>query len=242
MAMRIQRPAEAGAPAYMVQYTAVMMLLLAFFIALLSAAKFGPQQAGMKEGLGKVRNAFGTSGGLGILPFVAQIKRNFKDLLPSRELDETSGGGSDNVLGLQKTGRGQFSDARFLRVRQITRGIGLKVDTPIRFDGEAAALDGKAREYLARMGSLLHALPDTVLTVSAYCRPGDDPGRRELLAVERAAAVIRYLEKESGVSRSRLRAVGVTHESTLGVEAGVAALGEQAVWFFIHKRIPPVES
>jgi hypothetical protein len=58
---------DTGAPAYMAQYTALMTLLLAFFILLnvLSESK----ESGFKDGIGQIRNAFGQVGGLGIFSY-----------------------------------------------------------------------------------------------------------------------------------------------------------------------------
>jgi len=67
MAREVKKPKEELAPAYFVQYSSLWCILLGFFVLLLS---LGNTQTGPGDaGVGAVRDAFGMSGGLGILPF-----------------------------------------------------------------------------------------------------------------------------------------------------------------------------
>ena len=82
MAKKIEPPGGRGACIHGAVHGA-MMLLLAFFIAMLAQCSFGPPLAGMQEGIGGIRDAFGSQAAWGILPFLSQADKTLKNSFPA---------------------------------------------------------------------------------------------------------------------------------------------------------------
>ena len=67
MGKEFEKPKEELAPAYFVQYSALWCIMLAFFVLLLTLGT--SQSGGNKAGVGEIRDAFGATGGLGLMAF-----------------------------------------------------------------------------------------------------------------------------------------------------------------------------
>ena len=231
---RLPPTPDPGAPAYMLQYTAVMMLLLAFFISILSNARSSTRKAGMQSGIGAIRNSFGVEGGLGLMPYVKAVK-NFNAQYPTvekpkaptdRERSRVSQIDSAPDQGLFNKG--------FLNMSQSEEGISLRIATPIQFAGTGAALTPQALEFVQRLTGVLLSSPGTILTVRSYCHAYEDALRNQLLATERSAAIARYLE-QSGVPGARVRAVGYASGRYTGALTPEQLARQQGVFLFINK-------
>jgi chemotaxis protein MotB len=220
---RDKKPEE-GAPAYMAQFTALMTILLAFFICMLSLGS--TREAEYKDGIGNVRDAFGVSGGLGLLPYWKAIMNRYP------KIDADSEEVKRNLIGYR---RGTFqSDILSLsqairgRLRQQHRSV--RIMTPIRFAVGSAVLDADARAYLSSLGQVVFAMRNCQLAICCYA-PDDAQGTITLSAM-RAAAVSRYLAAACGLPQSSLSGIGYAHTKYLG-ELDEAT---QATVVFVSRR------
>lgn len=237
MAKKVERPKEPGAPAYMAQYTALMMLLLAFFIAMLANAGFGEQHSGMQQGLGIVRDSLGLKGGLGILPFISQAAKTLHRPYPRPELEEKPDPERVAIGHPRKSMRTDVAVFEgFLSIKQERRGFGLRIAAPVVFPEGGASLDAGTKEYIERIGGIMLSMPDVFVTLRAWCAETNDPRENEMLAGERSAAVMRYLERQCRVPRSRVRSAAYVSTRYLGELSHEQNLARQALFLYMHKR------
>lgn len=237
MAKEVKKPEEAEAPAYMVQYTSLMMLLLAFFIAMLSMVKFDDQMAGFQSGVGSIRNALGVSGGLGVLPYIRQLRGNPDQVYPGME-ERRQRRDEEVAIGHPKDriDKNVLYQKDFMVVDKTPQGRSIRITTPIVFSPESAILSSATRIYLDWIGSVLHSFAGSVMIIRAYSNTLGDRDKDELLAMERAVAIARYLEGQSRISRERIRAVGYSDLRYFGKFEGARPFEEQGVAFFIQKE------
>lgn len=235
---QVEPPKEHGAPAYMTMYTALMMLLLAFFIAILANATSSTQRGGMQQGIGSIKNSFGMQGGLGLMPYIKMVK-NLRAVYPKVEEPPRDTEADRALLGHAKatTRQDLLMDEGFLSIKTIYRGVSLRVTAPIIFAAGSAALDQDAREFLQRIGGILTSFPEGLLTVRAYANETGHSGNDELLASERAAAIVRFLEQQSAIAPKRLRAVGCSSTRYMGT---MPTGRKQALVLLINKMIDRV--
>ena len=239
MAEDIKPPEEQGAPAYMAQYTALMMLLLAFFIAMLSQCAFGPPLAGMQKGLGEIRNAFGIQAGWGILPFVSQVDKTMRQFFPRVDhVEEDERHRHLIAHHRQSMLRNAVIRDDWMSVVPLTRGKSLRITTPIEFTEGQAGLGTNDMAFIERVGGVLQSDPALGLVIRVLVSDARDVDAGELLATQRAAAVARYLRDVSGIQPNRVRAVGYTFDRYLGELPQERARSGQAVWFYIQKLRP----
>ncbi len=199
---------EGGAPAYMAQFTALMTILLAFFICMLTLGQ--SRVAKYKNGVGHVRDAFGVSGGLGLMPYWKAIMRRYPEIKPEPDRKKRKligyrcGTFHSETVGL--------AEAIRARLRQTHRSV--RIMTPIRFAAGSAALDDEARTYLGSLGQVVFAMTNCRLTISCYA-PGDAEETISLSAM-RAAAVTRYLVGACGLPPDALSGIGYADTKYLG--------------------------
>lgn len=226
-------PPPDGAPAYMAQYTALMTILLAFFICMLT---MGQQKASQykKEGLGYIKNAFGAKGGLGIMPFWKTMMSGYPKVSADVE-------GKDS--GIQAYTKGSFASGSFdadgiLRTEVQDRGYSVRIMTPITFDGENLIINKEARMFLDRTGGVFSSMEDNVVTVACYESSGQ-PERDRMIAAKRAVILVRYLQERCNVPLDRVRGIGYAHSRYLGeMDVGTKS---QSVMFFIRKKASKVK-
>ena len=239
MAKDVKPPEEQGAPAYMAQYTALMMLLLAFFIAMLAQCSFGPPLAGMQKGLGGIRNALGIQAGWGILPFMSQVDKTVRQIFP--RTDQVKEEDRDRNLiahPRQSMLRNAVIRDEWMSLTPLTRGKTLRVTTPIEFPEGQASLRASDMEYIERVGGVLQSDPSLGLVIRVLVPDAREPDAAELLAAQRAAVVARYLRDVSGVPSARIRAVGYAFDRYLGEVPAERTRSGQVVWFYIQKMQP----
>ncbi|NCC52662.1 MAG: hypothetical protein EOM20_15790 [Spartobacteria bacterium] len=229
MAPKIKVEEELEAPGYMVLYSSLMALLLAFFVTLLS---MGEEATGkFNAGIGEIRDAFGLRGGFGILSYWKSISQWLANDYPevSQEEDEDA-----NLVGYLKgvLWREGLNDSFIIRIDYDELGETVMMATPITFSGRNAFLGRDDRWFLNRMGAIFYNLPECGVTVSCLVNT-DDPEKMEenqRLAVERAVAVTRYLVQKVKIPASNLLPVGYANERYLDPPET-----EEAVFFLIRR-------
>lgn len=199
---------ELGAPAYMSQFTALMTILLAFFILLQTLAK--KQESGFREGIGDVRNAFGIQGGLGIFSFTFTGSGGSKAPNPSdRGKDEEHGIHEDLVKSSGGMGNTEAN------VNDHTLGKYLRLKIEGSFPSGKDEIPQKMALYLNKIGMGL-ALFDYKISIRCYSDKFANESKDRDLAMNRAAQIMRYLNQSAGVPYSRMNCVGYTSASFFG--------------------------
>jgi chemotaxis protein MotB len=222
--MQRKKKIEEGAPAYMAQFTALMTILLAFFICMLSLGQ--SRNADYLDGVGDVRDAFGMSGGLGLMPYWKSIMHRYP------EIDAEPENARRNLIGYR---RGSYrsknvSLAQAIRGRLEQPHRSVRIMTPIRFAAGRAVLDADARAYLSSLGQVVFAMSKCQLTICCYDRP--DAERTIALSAMRAAAISRYLAEACGLPQESLSGIGYADRTCLGELDDVA----QATVVFVSRR------
>lgn len=203
-------PKEELAPAYMVMYSALWCIMLAFFVTVLS---MGHQKADeFKKGIGEIRNAFGVEGGFGLLQFMRGHRMDESGArLESRrpdsqdEQDERAA-----LIGFFKNmlWREGLAGVSILDVRVDSLGANVILQTPIEFEEGDAGLSVEARKFLNKIGTLFYNRPDFSVEVMSMSVPPAGDGENIVPALERASAVTRYLMEEGRIPSARLVSLG----------------------------------
>ncbi len=215
------------APDYIAQYTSLMTILLAFFIIMLSMGS--DKTADYQSGMGYIRNAFGSQGGFGLMPFWRGIwQRN-----PDIEVEESESE-EDHLVGYEK---GKLSldslDAEGILKAEIQDwGRYVSVTVPISFPENEAAITDGAKEYLKGLGQLFYSLDGYRVTVCAYVSTGDHEAD-QVLATKRSVLIMRYLRDEYNIDDHRIRSAGYAFPDYL--DSGKAEGREQMVTFVVQK-------
>ena len=222
----IRKQEEEGAPAYMAQYTALMTILLAFFITLLSMGK--ERVSTYKKDFGLVKEGFGLKGGISFMPFFKSVMAGHPGTY--KDTDHKKGDLLGYLKGVFEPKRfdvGEIDQTNIQSVGQIVR-----ITTPIVFPADSANISRNAQEFLDRLGGILYNLPNHMVTASCYQSTGS-PDKDQILAARRAAAIVRYLEERCKIPAERLLAIGYANSQYLGTFK--LARSDQAVLFFIKK-------
>ncbi|MBN2683828.1 MAG: hypothetical protein JXR40_00980 [Pontiellaceae bacterium] len=211
MGKKVEKPKENLAPAYFVQYSALWCVLLGFFVMLLS---LGNSQMGPgTEGMGEVRDAFGTNGGAGLLAFAKNVIFGRND--GSSKTFRIRQGTSDRVSGidgyirglLKKQGLGDISNTVLVETED---GMKVQIKVPVSFEGNQR-MEKDSNEFIERLASMFVGMRDFNIEVMAVCAADEaeaDQEECQRSAMLRAALVARRLMEKSGMSPDRVRAVG----------------------------------
>jgi len=188
-----------------------------------------------KVGVGQIRNVLGLKGGFGMLSYWRTVfgKRagNHPNVKPELEEDRNFEGflkGTLWKLGLPETS--------VVRVDVIPVGTEVVLSTPIEFHSGQAHLPLKARRFLDRIGTMFYDLKNCRLTVYAVVRTGQDEAARQMLAVQRAATVARYLEDRFGAALGGIRCAGYAHGRYMEYLES-----DDAVVFVLRRASAPVD-
>jgi chemotaxis protein MotB len=224
---------ELGAPAYMSQFTALMTILLAFFILLQTLAK--KQETGFNEGIGDVRNAFGIQGGLGIFSFTFVGGGGSKAPNPSDRGKEEEHGIHEDLV--KSSGGMGNTDAS---VKDHKLGKYLRLNIEGNFMPGEDAITPKMALYLNKIGMGL-ALFDYKISIRCYSDKYENDSKDRALAINRAAQIMRYLNQRAGVPYSRMNCVGYTSASFFGElessesdKTNYKELPKQGNYFYIY--------
>jgi len=213
-----------GQPLYMAQYTALMIILLAFFIVMQSLSTV--KESGFKTGMGDVKNAFGISGGIGIFGYIVPSRG-------STSRDNPVGSGTSGRQGLHENlvkGEGGVGNTD-ANTEKVNQGKYLQVKLPITFEKGKAAITLEGRAVLDKMkvGLMLY---DYKITIKCFANDNKNPAMDNPLAVQRATNIMRYLHQEAQVPYQRLEALG---NSSIRYYSNIKpdAVPEQEVFLYI---------
>lgn len=216
-----------GQPLYMGQYTALMIILLAFFILLQTMSSV--KEGGFKEGIGNVKNAFGLSGGMGMFEFVIPFKGGARTPNPVGTGNQDKQGIHDNLV----KGEGGTGNTE-AKVNNQPIGRYLEVKIPIKFEKFTTHLspEGNAALDKFKVGFILY---NYSITVKCYANEFKDRDKDNHLAMQRAANIMRYIHQTAAVPYSRLKAQG---NSSLRYysEADNKNAQEQEAFFYIYQK------
>ncbi len=223
MAKLKKKPVE-GAPMYMGQFASLMTIMLAFFIALLTLGK--EKVATFRVGLGMVQTAFGLDAGDGMLQFI-------KMLMPAKPaVEEESAAEQRFFLGYEK---GTFQQRRFdldritgMELQALKQVV--RVATPITFAPAETAIEPASQVFLDRFATVLRSMPERMVTVACYSSTGSG-GADQVIAAQRASAIVRYLAENGRVPAERLLPMGYCETRYLGDFA--TGDSRQATLFFM---------
>lgn len=209
MAREVKKPQEQLAPAYFVQYSSLWCIMLGFFVMLLSLGN--TQKGPGVEGVGEVRDAFGTKGGMGLFAFAKNVifGRNDGNSGSFRIRQNTDGGGveGDNnyVLGLlRKQG---FSDLSNLVMVETEFGTKLVMKLPVEFQGNDQ-IGRESVRLIEQLAEVLVNLREYDFEVMSVCDTGEDWAARQRTALRQSAVVARLLADTTALPVGRIKAVG----------------------------------
>jgi len=215
-----------GQPLYMAQYTALMIILLAFFIVMQSLSTV--KSSGFQKGMGEVKNAFGLSGGLGLFGYI----------MPSRGSSAANpiGSGTSDKYGLHENlskGHGGLGNTD-AETKKSEQGKYLQVKIPIVFEKDKAAITPAGRIVLDKIKIGL-MLGDYHIAIKCFAHDHRDPVQDNALALQRAANIMRYIYEQGQIPYSRMVALG---NSSIRYYPSIKAdaIPEQEVFFYLFHK------
>ena len=193
---------ETGAPAYMAQFTALMTILLAFFILLNVLAP--SNEGGFKDGIGKIQNAFGRMGGLGVFSYTFAGKGAAHPPAPPVAKDaEIKEPGFDKKLVRGDGGQGA-TDADTERESTPTY---LRYQLPISFPNGKTKLTEDILSKLDQIGLGL-ALFDAHMDIKCYSIDTGNFNLDRNIAAKRAANILAYLNMKYNIPFENMTSSG----------------------------------
>ncbi len=190
---------DVGAPLYMGAYTALMTILLAFFIMLNSLTQ--TKKGGGHEGLGAIQNAFGVEGGFGLFQFTFWGKGGSHAPNPADAEKNEAGVHAGLTEGSGGTGDTEM-DAKAAKIDKYIRA-----KLPVEFAPFSDKLTQKSMDELKRMGIGL-ALFNYKIFIRVYCGEYGEDSKDSMLALRRAAQIMRALNWTANVPYDNMRAAG----------------------------------
>lgn len=217
-----------GQPLYMAQYTSLMIILLAFFILLQTMST--TQEGGFQSGMGKVKNAFGNIGGMGLFSFVSSGSGGTDVPNPRSSGDKSKQGIHENLV----RGEGGMGNTS-AEVNDASHGRYLQVEIPINFPKHRATLTGEAKTTLDKfkVGFILY---DYKIIVKCYSNEFQDRYKDNLLAMQRAANIIRYIHETARIPYSRLEALGNSSSRYYNYPDGHQMPPQEAFFYIFEKN------
>ena len=192
----------AGAPAYMAQYTALMTILLAFFILLLTMGQDKVSQ--FKEGVGQIKNLVELTGGSGVLNFWRSMRKPGlpKTIAPADSPEA-------QLIGYEAEAVDQFSlDAESIqKIDFVDERRTLRLRSQIRFEPGRVRVDRNSQFALDQSVATLYSLRQYEVVVCVLLDTGR-PEEDRLLAAQRAAWLVRHISAQAQIPLERIRALG----------------------------------
>jgi flagellar motor protein MotB len=216
-----------GQPAYMGQYTSLMIIILAFFILLQSMST--TQESGFQKGIGQVKNAFGLTGGMGLFQFISSGSGGADVPNPHGTGDKSRQGTHENII----RGEGGVGNTS-ADVEDSDKGRYLQVDVPIEFPEFKTFLTPEIKRTLDKfkVGFILY---DYKLMIKCYSSEYNDFEKDNHLALQRAANIMRYIHETAGISYSRMEALGNSSTRYYNVN-GSEKMSPQETFFYIFEK------
>ncbi len=210
MSKKRERPPKKvqTAPAYMAQFAALMTILLAFFILMLTMGQQKVSQ--FQQGSGLIKNLVDLTGGKGVLDFWRSMQQ---PALPS--VAAATGDPDAKLIGYDADALDQFSldpesinQIDFLDNRQI-----LRLRSTIRFEPGRVRVDRESQFALDQALAMLYSLQQYHVVVGVMSDTGNAAADR-LLAAQRAAWLVRHITENGQISRDRIRSLGLVRSLT----------------------------
>ena len=199
--MATQEP-SGGAPEWMITYSDMVTLLLAFFILLYAYSVLDVQR--FQQVLTSIQSSF--LGGEGIL-----------DRQPLPEEDEGAvpePGQIEQIVITYEAVRQYLREEGmdgYIRPRIEERGIVLEIEDRILFDSGRAEIREDARQLLAKVSGILKSVPNQIIveghTDNVPIKTARYPSNWEL-SVDRAVHVVRYFIETQHIAPERFIATG----------------------------------
>ncbi len=185
MAKRRASRKDAGAPMWMVTFGDMMALLLCFFILLQMFSEL-KQERQYQRVITAIREAFGYSGGIGVLPLRDPPVRSIIEQLEEmalKEYEETK----------KSRAPVESIEGAFLRVKKVRDGTMFTIGGPAGFDEFSAEVKPAVRAELAKVATMLAGRRNKIIVrghAHAKYLPEDSPWRDLTdLSYDRARAV-----------------------------------------------------
>lgn len=207
MAREVKRPKEELAPAYFVQYSALWCIMLGFFVLLLS---LGNTQTGAGDnGVGAVRDAFGLSGGLGMMPFSKNAFRSSNDVSSSLRIvrtEDSSTYAMDGYIRSMLSKRG-LSDLALWMIEDIPGSPKVLIGLPVKFRDDMH-LDPKSVRMLEVLSEVIFHLSGHQFDCMMHLDGESGTFASQKKAMLRSAVVARFIAEASSLPPDTIRAVG----------------------------------
>lgn len=208
MGKKVEPPREELAPAYFMQFSALWCIMLGFFVMLLSLGN--TQKGPGQHGVGQVRDAFGTTGGIGLLPYAKNALFGRNDggasSLRIRQSVPTQAVKMDGYIRgmLWKKGLSSVSMITVVPTKNTTKVV-LRI--PVTFRGENH-LSMESVNMLEMLSEVFVTLNQYDMEVTAVCENDEAPLARQRTAMFQAAIVARFLTEAAMLNPDRVKAVG----------------------------------
>lgn len=212
---------EEGAPAYMAAYTALMTILLAFFVFMSSMSS--QQQSGFNKGLGDVQNSFGLEGGLGIFNFTNFGKSGSKIPNPVDKGNKPEEQGVHENLVRSSGGTGNTD----VNLMDHEAGKYFRIKIPFTFPELSTKIPDDMAKYLNNVG-MGFALFNYKINIRCYAEDSGDENSDRILAAKRAAQIMRYLHQVSDVSYAKMQTSGYSSNRYFTVDESPGKAAENA--------------
>jgi len=232
MPKEIKKYVTHGAPLWMAQYVVLVLILIVFFMILISMSK--TQQGGMKSGDGDVKNiaVTGGDGGVGIFKFGRYGTGTY---MPTPNFFRKGVYGVDKELTIGKGGAGD-TDAD---VTKNDEGKYLRVNFPFQFEKGSHQLTKPMREELSKMG-LAFSLYESKVNIKCYTDEMANENENLRLSFLRAAQIMRGLHNIGGVPYSKLDFSSYPSERYLGKKDAKGGKDKQETFFYVY--IPGIKA
>jgi len=199
MPKRRQKKAAKGVPEWVVTYGDMMSLLLCFFI-LLAAFSELKQDHEYQRVITAVREAFGFSGGVGVMPTDDPPLRSMLELM--EELERETQTRQENQLSQSEVRGIRGKEAR---VSKVEDGLMFTIGGNLTFEPGSAELKREAKSELLRVAKMLQGRRNKI-SVRGHCAskllpPGSPYDDLLDLSYYRAKAVTDFLADEGGLDR-----------------------------------------
>lgn len=195
-----------GAPAYMAQYAALMTILLAFFILLLTMGQ--EKSGGFKDGIGSIRNIVGFTGGSGVMDFWRSMRNPGLPPVDFERADDPMA----MLIGYEKDAYDRFilPSTNIDHIEFMEHRRTLLIRTPIRFEQDRLTLRRDSRFALDHASTILYTLDSYQITVGVIAEKEGCPEESRLMAARRAAWIARHIiEHAPSPEKHHIRSLGM---------------------------------
>lgn len=193
---------EKGSPKWMTTFTDMNMLLLTFFILLLSMATMDKQ---------KIRQALGSlSGALGVLHGGTQTEIGKEQIISKLNLQQQENQVQQQAMAGMRNYIESSNLAKMISVVKTDKGISVRIMDTVLFKPGSAVLLPEARPIMEKLAVVIQDAPFDVMveghTDDIPIKTAEFPTNWEL-STARAVTVLKFMQ-EQGVKPNKLSAAG----------------------------------